>query len=76
MNKKIIFLVLLVCLLAFVAVLAFAQNSTNVRWEYISVTVTDADQANWLGKEGWELTAATEKYGTIYQTLFFKRRLP
>jgi hypothetical protein len=70
MNKKLIFSVLLICLLAIVAVLAFGQNSSSVRWEYTSISYSDFNsRANQLGSTGWELVAATNN-------LYFKRRLP
>jgi O-antigen ligase len=78
MNKKFIFSVLLVCLLAFVTVFAFSQNSPrNVeRWEYTVIEGGfDSDsvlsRANQLGAEGWELAS----YGQN-STFVFKRRLP
>jgi hypothetical protein len=77
MNKKLIFSVLLVCLLAFVAVMAFSQTSQNVRWEY---TYFDSraylnsgainPELNRLGQEGWELVLG-DNYGCV-----LKRRLP
>ena len=82
MSKKLIFSIMLVCLLAFVTVWAFAQNSPNVRWEYTSVkrttdrSSTQADvnatieNINRLGQEGWELVLETNGY------LYLKRRLP
>jgi hypothetical protein len=65
MNKKLIFSVLLViCLLAVVSVVAFAQSSPNVRWEYRSfngsrINQPAIDELNDLGKEGWELIAVS-----------------
>jgi CHASE3 domain sensor protein len=73
MKKKIVVGLMVLCLLAFVAVFAFSQSSTNVRWEYTSLT-TDWDRTtqelNELGRQGWEAVAA--QGGTI----LFKRRLP
>ena len=69
MNKKFIFLAMVVCLLAFVAVIAFSQTGPNVRWEYTEIQI-NIDQANSLGREGWELV--TESSGWWV----FKRRLP
>ena len=76
MNKKLIFSVLLViCLLAVVTVVAFAQTSPNARWEYMVVqnsqTATLADKANELGAQGWELIIRDNS-----ANLIFKRRLP
>jgi len=83
MNKRIIFLVMLVCLLAFVAVLAFAQNNPNVRWEYTSIVIYDngraantqaiLEGANRLGEKGWELVTTFEGNS---RGLIFKRRVP
>ena len=77
MNKKLIFSVLLVCLLAFVAVMAFAQSSPSVRWEYTSFSGSLSDagtikKANELGAEGWELITRDAGGGH----LIFKRRVP
>jgi len=71
MNKKIILMVLVVWLLVFVAVVAFAQNNQGVRWEYTSVNGTNLDKFNELGQQGWEI--ATVNGSSIY---VFKRRLP
>jgi hypothetical protein len=80
MNKKTIFLVMLVCLLAFVAVWSFAQNSPSIRWEYTAVRVIDesstnqvTETCNRLGREGWELVTANSGSADM---LIFKRRLP
>jgi len=73
MNKRLVFLVIMVCLFAFVVVLAFAQNSPTVRWEYTSSWYNDfrsIDDANRLGVEGWELVTS------VGNDLIFKRRLP
>ena len=74
MSKKLIFLVMLVLLLAFVAVWAFAQNSPSIRWEYTSFNGPFEDRsiqrANELGKQGWELIT---NGGSFW---IFKRRLP
>jgi len=78
MNKKLIFSILLVvCLLAVVSVVVFAQSSPNVRWEYTGFQghidkPEDLQKANQLGAEGWELIARDTSYGI----LMFKRRLP
>ena len=76
MNKKIIIGVLVVCLLAFVAVMAFSQNSPSVRWEYTTLMLRPDDsrfiqEMNRLGQEGWELVS-TPHFGSQ----IFKRRLP
>jgi hypothetical protein len=80
MNKKLIFAVMLVGLLAFVTVWAFAQNSPNVRWEYQFITVTSESEAksqsDVLGREGWELVSGSIKGGMNDKFLSFKRRLP
>ena len=82
MNKKIIFSVMLICLLAFVAVMAFSQSNQNVRWEYHFVTVNTVSayeviaQANALGEQGWELVSGSIKGGSNEKFLSFKRRLP
>ena len=71
MNKKIILGLMLVCLLAFGAIMACSQSSTNVRWEYTTYNDDDLIQgANNLGQEGWELV------NVVNRTAFFKRRLP
>ena len=81
MNKKLIFTILFVCLLAFVAIWAFAQTSPNVRWEYTTLSFNQFNnnsinsfiqQANQLGQEGWEV-AANGAGGSV---VVFKRRLP
>ena len=79
MNKKLIIGALVVCLLAFVAVMAFSQSSANVRWEYMAIDISGVpdnvtQRANALGREGWELVSAHET-GNHYG-LIFKRRLP
>jgi hypothetical protein len=78
MNKKLIFSVMLICILAFVAVVAFGQNSPNVRWEYTAFDASGPNSLNGriemmnrLGREGWELV--TNGYDDM---LIFKRRLP
>ena len=90
MNKKLIFFGILVCLLVFVAVLAFSQNNQNIRWEYTSLSIsltrnedrtyrnldTLNTRANTLGREGWELVSSVENWNSGVFTLFFKRRLP
>ena len=63
MKKGIVFfiVVLVFCLLAFVAVMAFVQNSPSVRWEYMmldTLRLKDNDiiqRSNELGQQGWEL---------------------
>jgi hypothetical protein len=76
MNKKLILLVMTICLLAFVAVMAFSQTSPNVRWEYTTTNWIPREEdrfvekANELGRQGWELVAVDGIY-TVY-----KRRLP
>jgi hypothetical protein len=58
---------------------AFAQNRQNIQWEYTAFdtnyTELDAviEEANKLGREGWELVANDSGYGN---RLIFKRRLP
>ena len=55
MKKRIIIGALVICLLASVAVLAFSQSSTNVRWEYISIMNDfSVERLNTLGQQGWE----------------------
>jgi hypothetical protein len=79
-NKKLIFSVILAAfLLSFVAVMAFSQTSPSVRWEYTAFRPGDlsasnqvVQQANQLGREGWELVTFENGQGT----LLFKRRLP
>ncbi|MDR0301587.1 MAG: hypothetical protein LBI04_04640 [Treponema sp.] len=82
MKKKIIISLMVVCLLAFVTVLAFSQNSPSVRWEYRVLnlySVRGADDyadlvptMNNLGKEGWECIGAPG----AGDEFIFKRRLP
>jgi adenosyl cobinamide kinase/adenosyl cobinamide phosphate guanylyltransferase len=78
MNKKLIFSVLVVCLLAFVAVMAFSQTSQNVRWEYFMSTNSNIDELNRLGREGWELVTHTVAVmgNQMGEGLIYKRRLP
>jgi len=80
MNKKIIFLVVLVILLAITAGFSFAQSKPNVpseRWEYTYDNgpykkKEDALIAfNKLGSEGWEYVSGPTTFGNL-----FKRRLP
>ena len=78
MNKKIIFPVILVCLLVSAAVLAYSQSNANVRWEYTSVfgyisSPVTLRRANELGQQGWELVCNQGDSGDL---LVFKRRLP
>ena len=80
MNKKIIFSSLLICLLAFAAILACGQDSSNARWEYMTMHVDSNDRykpenviskMNKLGMEGCEYIS-----GTIFENrIMFKRRL-
>ena len=72
MNKKIIIVVMVICLLSLIAVFAFSQSSPNVRWEYTRVMFGSNfwDTANARGNEGWEMFATTN------QEALFKRRLP
>ena len=75
MNKKIIFLVMFACLLVFVAVWAFGQDSSGVRWEYTSIAVPAGEiveRANQLGSEGWELVSSNVGISSNV-TLIFKR---
>jgi len=88
MNKKIIFSVVLVGLLAFVAVMAFSQNNSQnnppVCWEYKVLskqyTFKEGDvrlfeeEANKLGAQGWELVSVQGYARITYH--YFKRRLP
>jgi hypothetical protein len=76
MNKKIIFGVMLVCLLAFGVVMAFSQSSPSVRWEYRSFRSDNntIERADMLGREGWELVTIGSVDGYVH--LVFKRRLP
>jgi hypothetical protein len=85
MNKKLIFsLLLVVCLLAVVSVVVFAQSSPNVRWEYSSfnnslIDRPAIDELNRLGKEGWELvTVSVVAQGRLAGSLvyYLKRPLP
>ena len=76
MNRKLIFSVMLVCLLAFMVLFtvsctkAYAQSSPNVRWEYRIVTYSSFEDRvrnyNEAGKEGWEYVGDG----------VFKRRIP
>ena len=77
MNKRIIFSVMVVCLLAFAVVMAYSQSSANVRWEYTSVfgylsSPVTLKKANELGQQGWELVCNQGDSGDL---LVFKRRL-
>ena len=74
MKKKIIIGALVICLLAFVAVFAFSQSGSNVRWEYRLLRYgSSMEEFNSLGAEGWEFvgTRSHDNLGNI-----FKRRLP
>ena len=75
MNKKLIISAVLICLLlAFAAVMAFGQNSPNVRWEYHryydrnATDAQDMERANQLGAQGWELVTY------VNGQMIFKRR--
>ena len=74
MNKKIIFGALLICLLAFGAVLVFGQTSPSVRWEYRTVSIMNYDSLeatlNRESAQGWEFIGAPG-HGS---TLIFKRQ--
>jgi hypothetical protein len=78
MNKKIVFMVMLVFLLVSAAVIAYSQSSQNVRWEYTSVfgyvsSPATQKRVNDLGQQGWELVCNQGDSGDL---LVFKRRLP
>jgi hypothetical protein len=75
MNKKLVFSIILICLLALVAVFAFAQNSPNVRWEYyiLESSKNNIELFNRLGAQGWELVSTTDN---LHFTMVFKRKLP
>jgi hypothetical protein len=79
MNKKLIFSILLgACLLTVVTVVAFAQTTPSVRWEYMRLDANnfgylrdnDIVSANQLGTQGWEYVSSHGK------DMVFKRRLP
>ena len=74
MYKNRLIGLLMFCLLVFVAVVAFAQNSQNVRWEYYIVDGVHnfRNEANQLGAQGWELVTVNSNGGGIY---IFKRIL-
>ena len=77
MTKKIIFPVILVCLLVFAAVMAYSQSGANIRWEYTSVfgylsSPITLKKANDLGQQGWELVCNQGDSGDL---LVFKRRV-
>jgi hypothetical protein len=84
MNRKLIFSVLLVvCLLAVVTVVAFAQTGPNVRWEYTFVNIGRGvslnqlnQRASELGTQGWEAVGMVDGYDGSFSTVMFKRRLP
>jgi len=74
MNKKLIIGVLIVCLMAFVAIMAFSQSNTIVRWEYIWIT-TNIQRANELGQEGWEMVGLGLNNNTGDAMMVLKRRV-
>jgi hypothetical protein len=80
MSKKLIFPALMVCLLVVVAVFAFTQNSTTVRWDYyvFPLPTTNANSfaepLNRFGQGGYELITVLQENGTSF--FIFKRRLP
>lgn len=79
MNKRLIFAGVVVLLLAFLAVFAFAQTSPNVRWEYTYLSASSTIDGmvlhfNELGREGWELVEIDSQNRSIGG--WFKRRLP
>ena len=80
MNKKLIFVALLVSLLLVVVVgVAFGQNSPSIRWEYQAINISrgiNIERLNELGGEGWELVTSAETSSSASYTLIFKRRLP
>jgi hypothetical protein len=76
MRKKIILGALVACLFAFVAVFAFAQSGSNVRWEYSVQRGINQTTANQLGAEGWELVAVDGHGVSNAPAWVFKRRLP
>ena len=83
MNKRTVIGVLVICLIAFVAVIAFAQGSPNIRWEYTvidSATLSPAgiqEQSNRLGQEGWQYISSTRCcHRGAPAIMVFKRRLP
>jgi len=81
MKKKVIFVVVAVCLLVFVSVVAFSQSRTVEQWEYTIVRYTNDAQLNSMGKEGWELIQILENKAAATQAVtgfncVFKRKLP
>ena len=81
MSRRLITGVLVGCLLAFVAVFAFAQTGSNVRWEYTSIHAYTSrwshslrsnmlQEMNALGEQGWEYVSS---HGG---NLIFRRRAP
>ena len=81
MNKKFIFLGMLICLLAFAAVMVYSRNAHDICWEYIVHSVsTEAGasltgDANVMGKEGWELVAAHHNALNDRFYMYYKRKL-
>ena len=75
---------MLFLLLAFVATSTYAQSGSNVRWEY-NIQVFEAtsgdlsrvalERINELGRQGWELVAATWNPSDRRHILYFKRGL-
>ena len=80
MSKKIIIGILVICLLAFIAFFAFAQNTPrNIdRWEYTTLVINNVDvfveRSNGLGREGWELVSTN--FTSQSSLMIFKRKLP
>jgi hypothetical protein len=78
MNKKrLILLVMLVLLLTFVAVMAFSQSSSNVRWEFKFVGYREATVENFssLYSQGWEIVGSGRNTSND-ESWLLKRRLP
>jgi uncharacterized protein YxeA len=81
MKKKIIFVVVAVCLLVFVSVVAFSQSKTVDKWEYTILKYKDDDGLNSMGNQGWELIQILEIKLGKDQTVMgyncvYKRKLP
>jgi hypothetical protein len=67
---------MLVCILVFMAVMAFSQTSPNVCWEYTAISVQNSNpsevtaRSNQLGQEGCELVTgytSSPAYGLIFK---------